>query len=164
MGAVDLTEKLIRAPLEKIVSARVLRRAWPCLGAWALPSACPTRLAHSALLPGSCPPRTPQGASSRRHGALIADAKALVEALRQLPPAVASVPGPPGASGVHPPLVHQQEVLSEEQIEAVLHVVRQAQDTKVPKCVPHCVNSGTSHPSRDGDQPRKQRALLLVGD
>ena len=48
-----------------------------------------------------------------------------------------------------PPLVHQQEVLGEEQIEAVLHVVRQAQDTKAAKCVPHCRPRGpASLPAR----------------
>ena len=61
-----------------------------------------------------------------------------------------------------PPLVHQQEVLSEEQIEAVLHVVRQAQDTKVAKCVPQCRLRGPSLLPWTETCPGKQRALLLV--
>jgi hypothetical protein len=88
------------------------------------------------------PPPLPQGASSRRHGPLIADAKALVGALRTAPAAVAPVvplalggrvssTGSLKEEGAAPPA---REVLSEEQVHLVLHVARQAQDTKTPKC------------------------------
>jgi hypothetical protein len=63
-----------------------------------------------------------QGASSRRHSALISDAKGLVSALCQLP--FLELPGEPAGS----------EVLSDEQTLLVLALVRQAQETKVPKC------------------------------
>ena len=83
-----------------------------------------------------------QGASSRRHGPLIADAKALLGALRALPSATAPSPQLAPSSRVsstgslkdeHAALPPAREVLSEEQVQLVLNVARQAQDTKLPK-------------------------------
>ena len=59
---------------------------------------------------------------SRRHAALVGDAKALLAAVCSLPFAAA----PAGAPS--------HEVLSDEQTLLVLALVRQAQETKVPKC------------------------------
>jgi hypothetical protein len=86
---------------------------------------------------------------SRRHAALVGDAKALLGSVCSLPFA----PAPAGGPG--------HDVLSDEQTLLVLALVRQAQETKVPKCAPVCGRALVAD-SRAGSRSSLSHALLIV--
>ena len=86
---------------------------------------------------------------SRRHAALVGDAKALLGSVCSLPFA----PLPPGTPG--------HDVLSDEQTLLVLALVRHAQETKVPKCAPVSVRALAAALERARGLPLSQSQLIL---